>query len=1013
MLEVRLLGKFEVHVNGLSAEIPLRAAQSLLAYLMLNAGTPYRREQLAGLFWPDMTDANARHNLRQILSRLRKTIGEQYIAADDLTIAFDATADYWLDAQVLARKVETKTSAEELIEAVSVYSGELLPGFYDEWVLLERERMQAAFEHKMTLLLDQLIEAKLWDDVLHWGERWIALGQTPEAAYRAMITAYGARGAASQVVAMYQRCEEALRRDLGVEPSPQTRAALEQAKRDAAAAIELLTQRPRTNLPAALTSFIGREKEIAEVRRLITTQRAVTLTGSGGAGKTRLAIESASGLIDHFADGVWLIEFASLNDGALVPHVVASTLGLVTTSGRPLLTALIDVLREKHRLLIFDNCEHLIEACAQLAAALLQACSQLHILATSREPLEIQGEFTFRVPPLSAPDAQSLPPVQELSGYEAVRLFVERGTTALPAYALTADNAAAIAHICQRLDGMPLAIELAAARLKTLHAEEIAARLDDRFHLLTGGSRAALPRHQTLRATIEWSYNLLSAPEQILLQRLSVFAGGWTLEAAELVGVDTQIDPYDALDLLTHLTDKSLVNVDRTQGHETRYRMLETIRQYAREKLIESGEEATLRQRHLDYYVQLAECARVELRRADQFKWFQRLETDLDNIRAALEWSLATDARLGLQIMNALRWLWYTGSHIDDASLWLARLLQQPSAQQDIASIIRAEALAGQSLLLTLLDQLPLAQQLAEESLALCQTLGDEHVAALALLALGRSFTFQGNSKQAKHWHEHSLALSREQNNQIGVAEGLWRLALSEQNRLRRAELLAEAQATFRAHGDWIGAALALIDLHQVAVHQGDFQLAQRWLDEIKNLLGSSARSVRMRSALALETGRAALWAGDYDRARAQLEESTQLLWDCGHTMWFFFAVAFLGYVALRQNNPQCAHANWEKCLRHFHESNYPTGVVFTLEGFASLAVHRQQPARASRLFGWADATRETIGDIRPLPEQAWVDRDLAVIHAQLDDATFEAEQKVGRQMTMDEAIAYALEEQG
>jgi predicted ATPase/DNA-binding SARP family transcriptional activator/predicted negative regulator of RcsB-dependent stress response len=1025
MLEVRLLGKFEVRIDGQPVEIPLRAAQSLLAYLILNAGTPYRREQLAGLFWPDMSDANARHNLRQILSRLRKAIGAQYLVADDLTITFDATTDYWLDAQVLTRKVETKTSAEELIEAVSVYNGELLPGFYDEWVLLERERGQAAFEHKMTVLLDQLIEAKRWDEVLQWGEQWITLGHSPEAAYRALIVAHGARSDASQAAAAYQRCEEALRRDLGVEPSAQTRAALERAKREATSAIDHLVQRPRTNLPAALSSFIGREKEIAEIRRLITTQRAMTLTGSGGAGKTRLAIESAAGLVDHFADGVWLIEFAPLSDAALVPHAVASTLGLVTTSGRPIVTALIDVLREKHRLLIFDNCEHLIEACAQLAAALLQACPQLHILATSRESLVIQGEMQFRVPPLSTPDPQRLPIIQELEYCEAIQLFVERGAAAVSAYTMTADNAAAIARICQRLDGMPLAIELAAARLKTLHAEEIAARLDDRFHLLTGGSRAALPRQKTLRATIEWSYNLLSAPEQALLQRLSVFAGGWTLEAAETVGADlvvgadlrvgpgadTRISPYDVVDVLTHLADKSLVNVDRTQGEETRYRMLETIRQYAREKLIESGEEAALRQRHLDYYLQLADCAKVELRRAEQFSWFQRLETDLDNIRIALEWSLTTDARLGLQIMNALRWFWYNGDHVEDASLWLARLLQQPSAQPGMAGIIRAEALAGQSLLLTLLDQLPLAQQLAEESLTLCQKLGDENVASLSLQALGRALMFQGNSKQAQQCHEHSLALSREQNNHIGVAEGLWRLALSEQNRLRRAELLAEAQEAFRAHGDSMGRVHTLMELSGTAVHQGDFQLAQRWLDEGKNLLRSSAKSAHMRGVLTFNAGRIALWSGNYDQGRAQLEESVRSSWDTGFTMWYFLGVAFLGYAAFRQNKPESARAHWEKSLRHFHEANYSILAMFTLEGFASLAVHQQQLERATRLFGWADATREAIGDIRPPSEQTWVDRDLAVIHAQLDEAAFEAEQAIGRAMTMDEAIEYALSE--
>ena len=628
MLEVRLLGKFEARVDGQPVEIPLRAAQSLLAYLMLDAGTPHRREQLAGLFWPDMPDSRAKSNLRQTLSRLRKAIGEKYLVANDLTIAFDATADYWLDVQVLARKVEAHTATADLIEAVSVYGGELLPGFYDEWALLERERLQVAFEHKMSLLLDRLVEAQRWDDVLDWGERWITLSHAPEAAYRALIMAYGTRGDISNAAAVYQRCEEALRRDLGVEPSPQTRAALERVKREATSPIELpVFRRPRTNLPAALTSFIGRNKEIAEVRQLIITQRAVTLTGSGGAGKTRLAIESASGLVDDFADGVWLIEFAPLNDATLVPHAVASTLGLLETGGRPLVTALIDVLREKHRLLIFDNCEHLIDACAQLAEHLLLHCPDLHILTTSREALGIAGEAALRVPLLSLPSTDTVTR-EVITHSEAAQLFVERATAALPGFALTDTNCSAVARVCRRLDGIALAIELAASRVKVLRVEQIADRLDDAFRLLTGGRCTALPRQQTLRATIDWSYNLLNDAERIVLRRLSVFAGGATLEAAEVVCSDDELEALEVLDILTQLVNKSLVVAEREQGAEARYHLLETIRQYARDKPLESGEAELVRVRHLDFFLAFAVAAEPKIGGSEQTTWIKRLDAD-------------------------------------------------------------------------------------------------------------------------------------------------------------------------------------------------------------------------------------------------------------------------------------------------------------------------------------------------------------------------------------------------
>ncbi len=1034
MLEVKLLGKFEVQRDNQSVEIPLRAAQSLLAYLMLSAGTPHRREQLAGMMWPDMPESNAKSNLRQTLARLRKAIGEEYLVTDDLAIKFDATAEYWLDARVIDQETAANASADEMIALVSVYAGELLPGFYDEWVLLERERLAAVFERKIDRLLDCLIGAQRWEDVLHWGERWIALGHTPEAAYRALILAHGASGDVSNAAAVYQRCVQALRDDLGVEPSTQTRAVFERVKSEAMPSLDLsLFQRPRTNLPASLTSFIGREKEVAEVRDLITSQRVVTLTGPGGTGKTRLATEAASGLIDAFADGVWLIELAPLADAALVPHTLASTLGLRETGGRPIVTALIDVLREKHRLLVLDNCEHLIEASAQLAAALLPACPQLHILATSREPLEIPGEILFRVPPLSTPDTPHVPIIQELAHYEAVQLFVERGAAGMPTYTLTTDNAGAIVRICQRLDGMPLAIELAAARLKTLRAEEIAARLDDRFRLLTSGSRTALPRQQTLRATIDWSYDLLSDSERTLLRRLSVFAGGWLLEAAEAVGadsavgddprvspgdethgrrVDTRIDPYNMLDLLTQLVNKSLVSAEREQGRETRYGMLETIRQYAREKLIESGEEAALRRRHLEYYVRLAERAEPELVGPDQFAWLDRLEAELDNIRTALDWSLTTNVESGLRLASALRWFWINSMHLNESSEYLARLLQ-PSTPQVVALIIRAKALAVQSALLNLRYDLAQSQQLAEESLALCHAVGDEQGKTLALLMLARAFWLQGQANEGHQLCERCLALSRARNDPIRTGEALFWLADTLPRGPRRVELLEEAQAIFRAHGHWSGLAFTLIELTQVATFQGDYSLARRWLNESMDLTRRSAALAGLFAYEMTISGGLALCEGDYERACAELEESARLMRDAGQSMNSSWAVAYLGYVALRQGELQRARHLWEQSLHNFREANYPIGVVFNVEGLASLAVQQGRPARAARLLAWADAMRETISDPRPPVEQADVDRDLAVIHAQLDETTFKAEQAAGRAMTLEEAIEYALGTEG
>ncbi len=355
-----------------------------------------------------------------------------------------------------------------------------------------------------------------------------------------------------------------------------------------------------SNLPTQLTSFIGREREIAELERLIERTRLLTLTGSGGCGKTRLALQVAAGLLDRYPDGMWLVELASFSDPTLVAHAVASALNVRDQSGRPILAALASQLQRKHLLLILDNCEHLKEACAHLTDTLLRSCPRLSVLATSRESLGIAGETAWRVPSLSLPDPEHLPALERLIDYEAVRLFVERAAAAVGTpYTITPHNAPVLAQVCQRLDGIPLAIELAAARITALSVEQIASRLDDRFRLLASG-KAALSRHQTLRAAMDWSYQLLSEPERTLLRRVSVFAGGFSLEASEGVCGGGGINRSDVLDLLLRLIDKSLVVVE-DRGREKRYRLLETVRQYGRDRLVEAGESARAERQHRDW----------------------------------------------------------------------------------------------------------------------------------------------------------------------------------------------------------------------------------------------------------------------------------------------------------------------------------------------------------------------------------------------------------------------------
>jgi predicted ATPase/class 3 adenylate cyclase len=447
------------------------------------------------------------------------------------------------------------------------------------------------------------------------------------------------------------------------------------------------------NLPRQLTRFIGREREMEEVRRLLATTALLTLTGAGGCGKTRLALQVAADQVDQFANGVWLVELAALADPELVPQTVALALGVREEPGRSLTETLTDYLRSRALLLLLDNCEHLLAACAQLADALLRGCPHLRILATSREALGIGGEQTFRVPSLSAPDPRQLPSLERLHEYEAVRLFTDRAILGQPTFAVTTANAAAVAQVCQRLEGIPLALELAAARVRALSVEQIAARLDDRVRLLTGGIRTALPRQQTLRALIDWSYDLLSEPERALLRRLSVFAGSWTLEAAEEICSGAEVESWEMIDLLTRLVEKSLVVYEEWNGR-ARYRLLETVREYARERLLEIDDGEALQKRHRDSFLSLAEAARQRLTGPEQGEWLERLEMEHDNLRAALEWSVEQgESTIALRFGNALGLFWYYRGHLVEGWRRMAELLSLADKDTGCDAAVRARAL--------------------------------------------------------------------------------------------------------------------------------------------------------------------------------------------------------------------------------------------------------------------------------------------------------------------------------
>jgi len=735
------------------------------------------------------------------------------------------------------------------------------------------------------------------------------------------------------------------------------------------------------NLPIQLTSFIGREKEIVEVKRELLGDRFVTLTGPGGTGKTRLALQVGAELLELFPDGVWLVELASLSDPMLVPQTVAAVLGIRESAGRPILTLLTDYLRNKELLLILDNCEHLLSSSAQLVTTLLQTCPYLCILATSREALNIPGEFSFRVPSLSIPEARQLPSLAALTQYESVQLFVERAEIMQPGFALTDTNAPAVAQICQRLDGIPLAIELAVARVKVMPLEQVTARLDNRFRLLTGGSRTALPRHQTLRALIDWSYDLLSEAERTLLRRLSVFAGGCTLEAAEAICAGEGLERDEILDLLTQLVNKSLVISDHESEAEARYRLLETIRQYGRERLVEVGGGEKVRDRHLMYYLKFAERTEPELRGPHQIAWLDRLEKEVDNLRAALEWALDVNVDAGLRMASALLWFWHIRSHKSEGIDWLERALSAEMRERNSAPLPPTRALTR----------------------------------GKALNAVGSLMVMHGNSDRGCELSEESLKLHQKlgPSGRQGIAYALWNLAQGAgyHEDFERAKTLAEkGLRLFREVGDKFGMAQCLDHLGHFEVARSNYVQAKIiWEDDLalRKQIGDKDGVAWMLFCL----GNLAFWQGDYERAKALYIESQSAFREVGNKWAVSFALSGMGSAVLAQGEFERAVKLYEEALAFGRDMGDQNSIAGRHYDLARVAWSQGDYAQAARLY------EETLTIVRELNNKGAVAGTLydlggvawAQGNLELAAKRYQESLAIGHEMEGQYTIAFAL----
>lgn len=776
--------------------------------------------------------------------------------------------------------------------------------------------------------------------------------------------------------------------------------------------LRTLDSRPN-NLPVQLTSFIGREDQIAEVRQKLVEHRLVTLTGSGGTGKTRLSLEVAAQLLESFEHGVWFIELAPLSDPEQIPNAIITEMRLSAQTGRPPLDVLKDYLRGRSSLLILDNCEHVIEACSALVDTLLAAAPRLKVLASSREALGVRGELNHPVPSLSMPDASQVPPIEELTRYESVGLFLDRARLVAPDFDADAGSAPYLAQICRRLDGIPLAIELAAARVRMLSVKQIAARLDDRFRLLTGGARTALPRQQTLRALIDWSYDILPDRERLLFRRLAVFAGGWSLEAAEAVCSEEGLDPYEVLDALAQLVNKSLVVVvEDVPVGGSRYRMLETIRQYALEKLLQAGGGEAVRDRHLDYYLDVVKRAEPEFFGPRELYWMDWLRAEADNLHTAVEWSLQSRPVAGLELINSLGYFLLDHFHIPDEESWLSELLAHPANAARTARRARGLITLAWSIGMGREDLAP-GPALLDEALSIYRELDHRNGMAHAYHAHGIMRFSLGTPGEGIRYLESALELYRETNDRPWIAHTLQFLgfSLGSYESERKMASLREGLGLYRELGYVSGIIEVLKQLGAAEIRLGNFDAAHAWLDEGLSILEQNASSLGYSKIMSYDLGDLAFHEGRYELAREHYADALAWAERIVSPVSLDYARVRMGALLARMGDVEAADRHLREAVESFWKMGSTAGLVLSLDAVASLAVAAERWEKAAMLYAYTSKLHEDADDPRPVVEQALVDRDLDLVRAALDGPSFEASWHQGRELTPEQAFQLVLED--
>jgi predicted ATPase/DNA-binding SARP family transcriptional activator len=1002
LIRAALLGETRISVGTrwiTDEDWPRRNARNLLLLLLATPGHRLPRDRVLDLLWPETEPKRATNALYVALHGLRRVLepnldtgrSSAYIESGPEVIGLRDGANISLDIDAFEAGLASaaSTSGKErrvhLRKALALYNGDLLLNEpYADWAAAPRERLRRRYRRAVLDLADLDVKASEPEAVVPLLEQLLDVERTDEVTLRTLMRTLAAAGEPDEAIGWFHRGIAALRDELGVEPEDTTRELADEIRASVSPPAILLPPtvviRPRTKVPVPPNALIGRVREVEDLQDLILGRdvRLVTVTGPGGVGKTRLVLETARHIADDFADGACFVALATIRDPSRVVSTISQALGLAESGKHSADEIVQAALGDRELLLVLDNFERVIEAAPRIAA-LLEGCGRLKVLITSREPLRVRAEHELPLPPLEIPKPARLGRRHVLARYESVELFVERAHAVRPSFMLTDENALVVAELCARLDGLPLAIELAAAQVRAMSPAQLLAGMNDRFTLLAGAYRDLPARQQTLRDAITWSYDLLSPPQRSLFRELAVFAGSFSNEAAVSVvkhlatrNGEANGDPRSEAPVgyeIASLVDRGLLR-RLDQDAETRFSMLETIREYGLDELSAHGEEDAAKDAHAHWFLALAERATPALTGPDQVAWFDRLEIDLDNIRAALEWTLdQPKAEHALKLASALRRFWLARGYLVEGREWLERALARG---EDADPATRAKAMFAAGALAFFLGDSCRATALAEEGLSICRSLGDSRGIADALLGLGHLTRQTGDLDGAAMYLTEGIAVADaadDRTNRSLLQEAMGKVFV-DQGDLDRAEaLFSEVLRHYQLTGGQRGTASILTALGDVARRRGDVEQAIGLVEDALVIV-RRLRDAYAISAVLLELTSLIVKRGDHARAVRLVREGLALAWE--HRLTAIAAA----------------------CLR----------------ALASLAAAMEQPERSAWFYGATEAFCRSVGVPMPDARDDLIEGSEDRVRAALGEARYAAAWSVGHALTAEQAIAEALD---